>query len=205
VATAEPDLVERFTLQACTRRGAAIDLVAQRGREQRSQIVYTRARGRDVVFWQSPRTRKKRRNQLTRSTLRCSQADLGLIVGRLAADLMIGVEKCFDQQGSHVTTSKAVEHTPPVAIGFDETGQPELRQVLAGDGRPAIGDTSQGGHVQLVLTQRPEHPYPRRLGEEGERHDGGVHLPCCQRVRVIRRRGAPWRLLGWIHIPHDRR
>ncbi len=56
-----PDIMERVTLRACTRRGAAIDVVADRGREQRSQIVFTRARGRDMVFWQSPRTRKQAR------------------------------------------------------------------------------------------------------------------------------------------------
>ena len=31
------------------------------GRENRSQIVFTTARGRDAVFWQSPRTRKQAR------------------------------------------------------------------------------------------------------------------------------------------------
>ncbi len=55
----EPEIVERVTLRACARRGAAIDVVCERGREQRSQIVFTRARGREVVFWQSPRTRKQ--------------------------------------------------------------------------------------------------------------------------------------------------
>jgi len=58
---AEPEIVERVTLRVCARRGAAIDVVCDRGREQRSQIVFTRARGRDVVFWQSPRTRKQSR------------------------------------------------------------------------------------------------------------------------------------------------
>lgn len=56
-----PDIVERVALRACARRGAAIDVICDRGREQRSQIVFTRARGRDVVFWQSPRTRKQSR------------------------------------------------------------------------------------------------------------------------------------------------
>jgi ERCC4-type nuclease len=58
---AEPDIVERVPLRACTRRGAAIDVVADRGREQRSQVVYTVARGRQMVFWQSPRTRRQAR------------------------------------------------------------------------------------------------------------------------------------------------
>ncbi len=53
----EPELVERVPLRACARRGAAIDVVADRGREARSQIVFTRARGREVVFWQSPEER----------------------------------------------------------------------------------------------------------------------------------------------------
>ncbi len=57
----QPEIVERVALRVCTRRGAAIDVVCDRGREQRSQIVFTRARGRDVVFWQSPRTRRQAR------------------------------------------------------------------------------------------------------------------------------------------------
>ncbi len=57
----DPDVVERVPLRSCTRRGAAIDLVATRSRENRSQLVFTTARGRDAVFWQSPRTRKQAR------------------------------------------------------------------------------------------------------------------------------------------------
>ncbi|WP_249020548.1 ERCC4 domain-containing protein [Conexibacter sp. S30A1] len=56
-----PELVERVRLRSCVRRGAAIDIVCDRGREQRSQLVFTRARGREAIFWQSPRTRKQSR------------------------------------------------------------------------------------------------------------------------------------------------
>ena len=56
-----PEIVERVELRSCARRGAAIDVICDRGREHRSQIVFTKARGRDVVFWQSPRTRKQSR------------------------------------------------------------------------------------------------------------------------------------------------
>ncbi len=45
---AEPDIVERVPLRSCVRRGAAIDLVLDRGRENRSQLVFTTARGREV-------------------------------------------------------------------------------------------------------------------------------------------------------------
>lgn len=49
-------------------RGAAIDLILDPGRENRSQIVFTTARGRDAVFWQSPRTRKQARPSGTTPT-----------------------------------------------------------------------------------------------------------------------------------------
>ncbi len=40
----EPDLVERVPVRSCVRRGGAIDLVLDRSRESRSQIVYTKER-----------------------------------------------------------------------------------------------------------------------------------------------------------------
>jgi hypothetical protein len=68
-----PEVVERIPLRACSRRGAAIDIVAERGREKRSQIVFTKARGRDMVFWQSPRTRKQARPDVRLPTARAAQ------------------------------------------------------------------------------------------------------------------------------------
>jgi hypothetical protein len=67
-----PDIVERAGVRSCVRRGAAIDLVLDRGRENRSQIVFTRARGRDAVFWQSPRTRRQARPNVTTPTARAA-------------------------------------------------------------------------------------------------------------------------------------
>jgi len=61
----EPEIVERAPLCSCVRRGAAIDLILDRSRENRSQLVFTTARGRDAVFWQCPRTRKQARPNVT--------------------------------------------------------------------------------------------------------------------------------------------
>jgi hypothetical protein len=72
-----PVLVERVALRVCVRRGAAIDVVCDRGREQRSQLVFTRARGREVVFWQSPRTRKQSRPQVRLPTARARGTSAG--------------------------------------------------------------------------------------------------------------------------------
>ncbi|MGH9171038.1 MAG: ERCC4 domain-containing protein [Acidimicrobiales bacterium] len=68
----EPDIVERIELRSCVRRGAAVDIVAARARENRSQLVFTTARGRDAVFWQSPRTRKQARPSVTLPTARAA-------------------------------------------------------------------------------------------------------------------------------------
>jgi ERCC4 domain len=77
---AEPDIVERVRLRSCARRGAAIDLVLDRARENRSQLVFTTARGRDAVFWQSPRTRKQARpNVRTPAARAAGIADLQIV------------------------------------------------------------------------------------------------------------------------------
>ena len=77
---ADPQIVERVGLRSCVRRGAAIDLILDRGRENRSQLVFTKARGRDAVFWQSPRTRKQARPDVRTPTARAAGiADLEII------------------------------------------------------------------------------------------------------------------------------
>lgn len=69
---AEPEIVEQIMLRSCARQGAAIDLIAARGRENRSQLVFTTARGREAVFWQAPRTRKQARPSVSLPTARAA-------------------------------------------------------------------------------------------------------------------------------------
>jgi hypothetical protein len=77
----EADVIERLGLRSCQRRGAAIDLVVDRGRENRSQLVFTSARGRDAVFWQAPRTRRKARPGVRTPTARAAGlAELEIVV-----------------------------------------------------------------------------------------------------------------------------
>lgn len=76
----DPDIVERVLVRDCVRRGAAIDLVLDRGRENRSQFVFTRARGREVIFWQSARTAKQARPNVATPTRRASGLVLDIVV-----------------------------------------------------------------------------------------------------------------------------
>jgi hypothetical protein len=75
------EVVERVPLRSCVRRGAAIEVVADRARENRSQLVFTTGRGREMVFWQSPRTVKQARPNVALPKARAGGlADLEIIV-----------------------------------------------------------------------------------------------------------------------------
>ena len=77
---AAPEIVERVVVRSCVRRGAAIDLVLDRGRENRSQFVFTKARGRNMIFWQSARTTRQARPNVSVPTRRASGHVLDIIV-----------------------------------------------------------------------------------------------------------------------------
>jgi ERCC4 domain-containing protein len=58
----QPQIIEQIPVRACRRRGVAIDLVLDRPRENRSQLVFTRIQGgREGIFWQSARTTRQAR------------------------------------------------------------------------------------------------------------------------------------------------
>lgn len=67
----DAEIVERVPVRSCVRRGAAIDLVLERGRENRSQFVATTLKGgRQAVFWQTARTAKQARPRVAVSKAR---------------------------------------------------------------------------------------------------------------------------------------
>jgi hypothetical protein len=58
----QPQILEQVAVRSCRRRGVAIDLVLDRPRENRSQLVFTRIQGgREGIFWQSARTTRQAR------------------------------------------------------------------------------------------------------------------------------------------------
>jgi hypothetical protein len=77
---ADAEVLERHAVRSCSRRGPAIDLVLARARENRSQLVLTRARGREVIFWQSPRTTKQARPGVHLPTARAHGQVLEIVV-----------------------------------------------------------------------------------------------------------------------------
>jgi hypothetical protein len=58
----DAEVLEQVPVRVCRRSGVAIDLVLDRAREYRSQVVFTRTRGgREAIFWQTARTAAKAR------------------------------------------------------------------------------------------------------------------------------------------------
>jgi hypothetical protein len=74
------DVIERVPVRSCVRRGAAVDLVLDRAREHRSQFVFTHARGREMIFWQSARTAKQARPAVSLPTARTAGRVLEILV-----------------------------------------------------------------------------------------------------------------------------
>ena len=58
----ELEIILEVDVKSCTRRGVAIDLVLNRGKENRSQFIFTRLKGgREAIFWQTARTAQESR------------------------------------------------------------------------------------------------------------------------------------------------
>lgn len=78
----DAEIVERVPVRSCERRGAAVDLVLDRGREARSQFVFARIRGgRSAIFWQTARTQKQARPATSVPTARAAGiAELAVVV-----------------------------------------------------------------------------------------------------------------------------
>nr|NLI51195.1 hypothetical protein [Propionibacterium sp.] len=154
---AEPELVERTPIRSCVRRGAAIDLVLERGRENRSQLVYTTARGRDVVFWQLPRTRKQARPDVRTPTARAAGVpDLEIVVDTRE-------QYAYRFAGQQVTTVKralacgdyAVTVEGRVVAAVERKSLADLvSSLLAGTLRYAVGDLAALPRAAVVVEDR---------------------------------------------------
>ena len=138
---ADPSIIERVPVRSCVRRGATIDLVLDRGRENRSQFVFATARNRQVVFWQSARTRSQARPNVSLPTARASGVE--------SLEIIVDSHERYAWKFSHqqATTTKRA-----LAAG-DYTVELEGR-VLAGVERKSLADlvaTITGGKLWYLL------------------------------------------------------
>lgn len=110
----DAEVLERVPTRVCTNRGAAIDLVLDRGRENRSQFVLTNARGRAVIFWQSARTAKQARPNVRLPTARASGASVDVHEGPAELEIAVDVHERYAWKFSH---QQATTRPVPLAAG----------------------------------------------------------------------------------------
>jgi hypothetical protein len=153
----DPDIVEQVPLRSCARRGAAIDLVLDRSRENRSQIVFTTARGRDAVFWQSPRTRKQARPNVSTPTARAA--------GIAALEIVVDTREQYGYRFSAQQATTVKKALPCGDYGIEIAGRlvaaverkslaDLVSSMINGKLRYALGDLAALGRAAVVVEDR---------------------------------------------------
>jgi hypothetical protein len=153
---ADPDIVERVPVRSCQRRGAAVDLVLDRGRENRSQFVFTRARGRDVIFWQTARTSKQARPNVSVPSARASGRTLEIVVDtheRYA--WRFSTQQATTTKRALAAGDYAVELDGVVVAAVERKSLVDLVATLtSGELRYALADLAALPHAAVVVEDR---------------------------------------------------
>ena len=153
----DAEVVERVPVRSCVRRGAAIDLVLDRARENRSQFVYTTARGRDTVFWQSARTRKVARPGVRTPAARAAGiADIPILIDsheRYAykfGDKQASIERRKLPAGDY-----GVEYSGRLVAAVERKSLADLVGSLTGGKlKYQLGDLASLPHAAVVVEDR---------------------------------------------------
>lgn len=152
----DAEIVERLPLRSCTQRGPAIDLVLDRARENRSQLVLTRAHGREVIFWQSPRTNRQARPQVALPTRRASGRVLEIIVdSRERYPYRFGHQQATTVRRSLAVGDYAVELDGAVIAAVERKSVSDLASsLLSGKLTYALAELSALPRAALVVEDR---------------------------------------------------
>jgi protein-tyrosine-phosphatase len=157
----DPDVVERVPVRSCARSGAAIDLVPDRGRENRPHFVITGIRGgREAIFWQSPRTTKQARPSVGLPAGRAQGAELTVLV-----DSHERYPYTFARQSGrgHVDTVRrgppagdyAVELDGRIAVAVERKSLADLSaSLLSGKLRYAMAELTAPPRAAVVVEDR---------------------------------------------------
>jgi hypothetical protein len=149
-----PELVDQAPVRSCVRRGAAIDLVLDRPRYNRSQVIFTTIKGREGIFWQTPKTTRGSRPGVRVPARRASGLD----------DLAISVDTRerypFRFARQRVTTSRrplpagdyAVEHQGEILAVVERKSLADLASSLIdGSLTYALAELATLAHAAVVV------------------------------------------------------
>lgn len=160
------EIVERVPVRSCVRRGAAIDLVLDRGRENRSQFVITTIRGgRTAVFWQTSRTAKQARPRATVSSARAQGiAGLEIVVdSHERYPWSFGDQQVTTRRQSLPAGDYAVVDGPLVVAAVERKGLQDLvGSLTTGKLKYQLTELSAVPRAAVVVEER----YSRALAHE---------------------------------------
>ena len=80
-----------------------------------------------------------------------SRIFIGLVVEGVAIHLMIGLKEGFSDQTSDVGPASGVKDSTAIAPSDNQSGQPQLREVLAGRSRRDSGQRCKRANIELVV------------------------------------------------------
>ena len=150
------EVIERVRVRSCVRRGASIDLVLDRGRENRSQFVFAKARGREVIFWQSARTAKQARPNVDLPTARAAGRRLEIIVDsheRYA--WKFAHQQAMTRRSGLPAGDYAVEHDGRIVAAVERKSLADLVATLtSGRLRFALADLAALPRAAVVVEDR---------------------------------------------------
>jgi hypothetical protein len=151
-----PEVVERVPVRTCVRRGAAIDLVLDRGRENRSQFVFTRARGREVIFWQSARTARQARPNVSVPTRRASGQVLEILVdSHERYPWKFTAQQATTRRRALPAGDYAVEHEGAIVAAVERKSLPDLVSTMTtGKLRYLLAALAELPRAALVVEDR---------------------------------------------------
>ena len=153
---ADPEVVLDVPIRSVTRRGAAIDLVLDRARENRSQFVLTMARGREMVFWQSARTSKTARPNVALPKARAA--------GLERLEIVVDTRERYAWKFTHqqVVTTPGALPCGDYAVRVDD-------EIVAAVERKSLGDlltSLTGGRLRSELSELAALPHAAVVVED---------------------------------------
>jgi hypothetical protein len=154
----DPKIVEQVPIRSCQRRGVAIDLVLDRPRENRSQLVFTRIQGgREGIFWQTARTTRQARPGIrVPRRLAAGQAELTILIdSRERYPYKFTQQQAATQRQGLSTGDYAVAHDGEIVAVVERKSLADLvHRLIDGQLTYALADMTTVPRAAVVVEDR---------------------------------------------------
>jgi hypothetical protein len=138
----DAEIVGQVPVRVCRRRGSAIDLVLDRGRNNRAQFVFTKVRARPAIFWQTAKVARKARPGVRVPARRAS--------GLTGLEILVDTRERYPYRftGRNVERVRAALPAGDYAIGVGEPVAAVERKSLAD-----LAKTLTDGSLGFVMSE----------------------------------------------------